>query len=147
MSASGSGGAVDGGFRGASRSGWRGRDREGGILARLLRAAHGGRGGVLLVEGESGIGKSRLLEETVETAAAMGFMIARGAAEELGRVVPLAPLMSAFGETNQTLLGSREPASGVDVRLRLVEGLQARLEERAARGPLLVTLDDLHWAD
>jgi DNA-binding CsgD family transcriptional regulator len=102
---------------------------------------------VLLVEGEWGIGKTRLLEESVETAAAMGFMIARGAAEELGRVVPLAPLMAAFGETTQTLLGSRGPAGGVDLRLRLVEGLQARLEERAARGPLLVTLDDLHWAD
>ena len=102
---------------------------------------------MLLVEGESGIGKTRLLEEAVKTAAAMGFMIARGAAEELGRVMPLAPLMSAFGETTQTLLGSRGPADGADVRLRLVEGLQARLEERAARGPLLVTLDDLHWAD
>src|SRR3954471_3457894 len=93
VSASGSGGAADGGFGGSSRSGWRGRDREWGILARLLRAAHGGRGGVLLVEGESGIGKSRLLEEAVETAAAMGFMTACGVADELGRVVPLAPLM------------------------------------------------------
>jgi DNA-binding CsgD family transcriptional regulator len=103
---------------------------------------------VLLVEGESGIGKTRLLKETVETAAAMGFMIACGAADELGRMVPLAPLMSAFGETTQTLLGSsREAADSGDLRLRLVEGLQARLEERAAHGPLLVTLDDLHWAD
>jgi ATP/maltotriose-dependent transcriptional regulator MalT len=116
-------------------------------VARLLRAVHDGRGGVLLVEGESGIGKSRLLDEAVETGTAMGFMIARGAAEELGRVVPLGPLMSAFKESTQTLLGPRELANGVDVRLRLVEGLQARLEERAARGPLLVTLDDLHWAD
>ncbi|GAA4498102.1 LuxR family transcriptional regulator [Actinoallomurus oryzae] len=147
VSTPGPGGAADGGFGGASRSGWRGRDRESEILTRLLRAAHSGRGGVLLVEGESGIGKTRLLEEAVETAAAMGFMLARGAADELGRVVPLAPLMSAFGETTQTLLGSQEPADGTDVRLRLVEGLQARLEERAARGPLLATLDDLHWAD
>jgi DNA-binding CsgD family transcriptional regulator len=102
---------------------------------------------MLLVEGEPGIGKTRLLEEAVEIAAAMGFLIARGAADELGRVVPLAPLMSALGETTQTLLGSRGLTDGVDVRLRLVEGLQARLEERSARGPLLVTLDDLHWAD
>ena len=73
-------------------------------MASRLRAAHGGRGGVLLVEGESGIGKSRLLEEAVETAAATGFMIARGAADELGRVVPLAPLMSAVPSQPSCLL-------------------------------------------
>ncbi|GAA4632461.1 hypothetical protein GCM10023196_066010 [Actinoallomurus vinaceus] len=102
---------------------------------------------MLLVEGGHGIGKSRLIEEAVEAAAAMGFMIARGAAEEWRRVVPLAPLMSALGETPQTLLGSNRPADGVDLRLRLVEGLQARLEERAGRCSFLLTLDDLHWAD
>jgi DNA-binding CsgD family transcriptional regulator len=111
----------------------------------LLRAAEGGRGGVLLVDGQSGMGKSRLLAQAVEDAADRGFMVARGTADEAARLAPLAPLTAALGESTQTLLASREDA--VDARLWLVEQLQARLEERGAAGPQLITLDDLHWAD
>jgi DNA-binding NarL/FixJ family response regulator len=117
------------------------------MVARLLRAARGGRGGVLLFEGEPGIGKSRLLEEAAEAAASLRFTLARGEAEKLSRVVALGPLILALGESTRTLLASHELADGVDARLRLLDAVQARLEERAARGPLLITLDDLHWAD
>jgi ATP/maltotriose-dependent transcriptional regulator MalT len=119
------------------------------VLAGLLGAAERGRGGVLLVEGQSGIGKSRLLTEAVQAAAGRGFMVARGTAEEAGRLAPLAPLTAALGESTQALLASHETvrSNAVDVRLWLMERLQAQLEERAARGPQLVTLDDLHWAD
>lgn len=147
VSAVGSAAGVD--LTGSSRCGWRGRSREWGILAGLLRAAEGGRGGVLLVEGLSGTGKSRLLAEAVEAAAGRGFMLARGAADESGRLAPLAPLMAAFGVSPQTLLaaGGLGRSDAVDLRLWLVGRLQARLEERVAHGPLLVTLDDLQWAD
>jgi predicted ATPase len=101
---------------------------------------------VLLVEGQSGMGKSPLLAEAVEVAAPRGFVLARGTADESGQLAPLKPLMSAFGESPQTLLASQDRAPA-DQRLLLVEELQARLEERAARGPHLVTLDDLQWAD
>ncbi|WP_460347276.1 helix-turn-helix transcriptional regulator [Actinoallomurus acanthiterrae] len=130
----------------SSRRGWRGRDREWQVLAGPLRAAVSGRGGVLLVEGESGVGKSRLLAEAVEAAAGLGFVLARGMADESARLAPLKPLMSAFGESTQTLLASRGMMPA-DARLLLVEELQARLENRAADGPYLVTLDDLQWAD
>jgi DNA-binding CsgD family transcriptional regulator len=132
---------------GRSRNGWRGRDREWELVARLLRAAGGGRGGVLLFEGEPGIGKSRLLDEAAEAAVSLRFTLARGAAERLSRVVALGPLIQALGQSTQTLLASPDLAGGGDARLRLLEAVQARLEERAARGPLLITLDDLHWAD
>jgi DNA-binding CsgD family transcriptional regulator/tetratricopeptide (TPR) repeat protein len=115
----------------------------------MLRAAEAGRGGVLLVEGRSGIGKTRLLSEASEAAASRGFMLARGGVEEPGGLVPLEPLMAAFGESAQTMLTSlgAEHAGAVDLRLWLVRELQARLEERAARGPQLVALDDLQWAE
>jgi ATP/maltotriose-dependent transcriptional regulator MalT len=131
------------------RSGWRGRSREWEVLAGLLREAERGRGGVLLLDGPSGMGKSRLLAEAIGTAADRGFNVARGTADEAARLAPLAPLMAALGESTQALLACHETArsNAVDVRLWLVEQLQARLEERAARGPHLVTLDDLHWAD
>jgi hypothetical protein len=66
----------------SSRRGWRGRTREWGLVAGLLRAAQSGCGRVLLVEGQSGIGKSRLLAEAVEAAAGCGFVLARGTADE-----------------------------------------------------------------
>ena len=75
--------AVCGDPEDLSRPGYRDRAREWRVVTRLLRAAGAGRGGVLLVEGPSGIGKSRLLAEAVEAAAKRGFMIARGGADEL----------------------------------------------------------------
>jgi DNA-binding CsgD family transcriptional regulator len=131
-----------GGPEGRSRPGHRGRAREWGVVTRLLRAAEAGRGGVALVEGPSGMGKSRLLAEAADAATARGFMIARGRADELRRLVPLTPLMSALGESWE-----RPQGSSGDLRLWLVDRLRARLEERLARGPMLITLDDLQWAD
>jgi DNA-binding CsgD family transcriptional regulator len=115
----------------------------------LLRAAEQSRGGVLLVEGRSGMGKTRLLGDAVEAAAARGFMIAHSAADEPSRLAPLVPLMIALGESPQTLRDVRAatPPDAVDLRLRLIEQLQTRLEERVSRGPLLIALDDLQWAD
>jgi predicted ATPase len=101
---------------------------------------------VLLVEGRTGMGKSRLLAEAVEAAARRGFILSRGRADEADKLSPLKPLMSAFGESPQTLSASWDQAPA-DQRLWLVDTLQARLEERAAQGPHLVTLDDLQWAD
>jgi DNA-binding CsgD family transcriptional regulator len=134
---------------GLSWRGWRGRAREWSVVNRLLRAAETGRGGVLLVEGPSGIGKSRLLAETVDAAARRGFMIADGGADELRRLVPLAPLMSALGESARTLgVPEKMTSSDVgDLRLWLVDQLRTRLEDRLVRGAMLVALDDLQWAD
>jgi ATP/maltotriose-dependent transcriptional regulator MalT len=133
-----------------SRPGWRGRNREWRAIADLLRAAEAGRGGTLLVEGRSGIGKSRLIGEAADAAAARGFMLARGRADEASRLMPLSPLLSALGESSRALRAAGAAAvrpDPVDLRFWLVERLQERLEQSAARGPLLLTVDDLHWAD
>jgi DNA-binding CsgD family transcriptional regulator/tetratricopeptide (TPR) repeat protein len=102
----------------------------------------------LLVEGRSGIGKSRLIEEAADAAGDRGFMLARGRADEASRLMPLSPLLSALGESWRALRaeGAVRP-DPVDLRFRLIERLQDRLERSAARGPLLLTVDDLHWAD
>src|SRR3954452_6202786 len=85
--------------RGSSWPGWRGRSREWELVAGLLRAARVGRGGGLLVEGQSGGGKSRMLAVAAAAAARWGFRVARGFADELTQLIPLAPLMSALGES------------------------------------------------
>src|SRR5256886_17297295 len=57
-----------------------GRQRESEVLERLLEAARGGSGGVLVVDGEPGVGKTALLEYAVE--AARGFRVARAVGVE-----------------------------------------------------------------
>jgi DNA-binding CsgD family transcriptional regulator len=113
----------------------RGREHEWGIVLGLLKAAEAGRPGVLLVEGEPGTGKSLLLEEAVRAAVARGLTPAAGRAPELCRLTPAEPLLSALGEP--------VPAH----ESLLVETMRSSLEKRAGAGPVLVSLDDLHWAD
>ncbi|MFD0732822.1 helix-turn-helix transcriptional regulator [Planotetraspora mira] len=140
-----SGSAAD--FKSSSRPGWRGREREWAAVARALRAAAEGRGGVLLVEGQMGMGKSRLLHEAAEVAEHTGFAVLRGTADELSQMMPLMPLISALGESPHALLTGMAVSDVLDLRLLMTEQLRSRLEGRAAQGPVLVTLDDLHWAD
>ncbi|MET8141413.1 AAA family ATPase [Sphaerisporangium sp. NPDC005288] len=133
----------------SSWPGWRGRGREWELIARLLRAARASRGGVLLVEGPPGVGKSRMLDVAARTALRRGFRTARGFADVLTQMMPLAPLLSALGEPG------RSPPTGMDTglpgatdqRLSLLADLHEPLETMVAHGPVLVTLDDLHWAD
>ena len=60
----------------------RGRRRELNIALDLLRGAEAGRGGILLVEGEPGIGKSRILRELSDAAARHGFSLVCDAADK-----------------------------------------------------------------
>ncbi|WP_275415256.1 helix-turn-helix transcriptional regulator [Planotetraspora silvatica] len=141
--------AGEPGFCGSSRLGWRGRAREWKLVVGLLQAAKVGRGGIVLVEGRSGAGKSRLLGMAVAAAATAGFGVAQGAADELTQLIPLAPLISALEPSGRTLpaddcLALAGPA---DQRLLLVERLLGPLEQRVAQGPMLLALDDVQWAD
>ena len=139
---------ADGSER-SSWPGWRGRAREWRAVTDLLCQAEHGRGGVLLVEGALGMGKTRLLGEAADAAARRGFAVMRGATDEVRRLAPLAPLLSALEESAHSLLasGGIGGSDAADVRFWLMEQLRGRLEERAARGPVLLPLDDLHWAD
>ncbi|MBB6474844.1 DNA-binding CsgD family transcriptional regulator/tetratricopeptide (TPR) repeat protein [Sphaerisporangium rubeum] len=114
-------------------------------MAQALRSAKTGRGGVVLVEGRSGAGKSRLLDLAAAGAAELGLDVARGAADEVTRLVPLAPLSSALGDPG--LLWTGEETGATDQRLLMLERLRGPLERRVALRPMLLTLDDTHWAD
>jgi DNA-binding SARP family transcriptional activator len=115
-------------------------------LARLSAAwaslAHGGVG-VALVVGEPGIGKSRLAARFAAEVHAGGAAVLAGRAEREPDQ-PYAPLVGALGEEAPELRGASDPRAGrVQAHGALVEAI-----ERAAAGrPLLLVLDDLHWAD
>ena len=119
----------------------RGREAEQKIIRDLLRCAQRGGGGVVLVEGEPGIGISLLLRDATNVAAELGFSLAVGAADQLGHAIPLFPLRAAL----------RDPFAGPspdhpDATAWWITEIRAHLEQRAAAAPVLVCLDDLQWA-
>jgi hypothetical protein len=105
------------------------------VIDAALGGARDGRGSVLLIEGGAGLGKSRLLEETVRLAGRAGVRAAVGRADVDDNVVPMAPLMAACFGGNAPLLDrddlSALRAPGEDRYWVLLE-LEAQLE-RAAR--------------
>src|SRR5437870_1045540 len=70
-----------------------GRDRQVATIERLLDDAASRRGRVLLVAGEAGVGKSRLVAEARARAAARGFLALQGACFEPDRACPYAPFL------------------------------------------------------
>ncbi|HEX6449721.1 MAG TPA: ATP-binding protein, partial [Trebonia sp.] len=75
----------------------RGRDAELRTVRELLRRTTAGAGGVLLVDGERGMGKSLLLREAADEGARQGFSLATGAGDRLGGQLPLFALRMAVG--------------------------------------------------
>ncbi len=128
----------------------RGRDAELESIGVQLDRVRSGVGAVVLVEGEPGMGKTRLLAEAARIARRLTFRVGAGAAEPGGGVVELAPLMTALFEGSHPLLersGLPELRSLPEERYWLLHDLQAMLERSALDGPLLISLDDLQWAD
>ena len=117
----------------------------GELLDRAAQGAAAGASGVLLVDGEPGIGKSLLLRDCAQVAAGRGFSLATGAADQLGQTIPFFPLLTAL---RQPLTGGEpppgDPADAVPAR---IGALHDQLIERAAVAPVLVSVDDLQWAD
>jgi DNA-binding CsgD family transcriptional regulator len=134
------------GDRSAGDEAIRGRAAEQRIVRDLLRRAQQGHGGVVLVDGEPGIGKSRLLGDATDEAAERGFALSVGTADQLGRAVPFFALRAALPEpfARPTGGGHHDPP---DEPAWWISQLRAHLERRAVTNPVLVCLDDLQWAD
>ena len=99
----------------------------------------------MLVEGEPGMGKSLLLREATDVAAGLGFSLAAGAPDQLSRSIPFFALRAALPEPFAKITAGRRHDLP-DAPAWWISQLQAHLEQRAAANPVLVCLDDLHWA-
>jgi DNA-binding CsgD family transcriptional regulator/tetratricopeptide (TPR) repeat protein len=149
-----------------------GRRDELASLAGPMRRAQDSEPGCALIGGEAGVGKTRLAGELAARAAAAGFTVLVGHCIELGAEgLPLAPLVDALRALARTtppeelaeLLGPAGPGLGrllpelapdatwlpaegmhAGQLLELVLGLLGRL---SAGRPVMLVLEDLHWAD
>jgi hypothetical protein len=145
-SSAGAHGRVTSPQRSAGAEVMRGREPEQKLIRDLLRYAQRGAGGVLLVDGEPGIGKSLLLRHATDDAAEQGFSLAAGAADQLGQAIPFFALRAALREPFAELI-SDDPGHGLPAAAAWwMTRIRAHLEQRAAAAPVLVCLDDLHWA-
>ena len=145
-----------------------GRSRESAAVGESVGAAVTGGIGLVLVAGEPGIGKTRLLEEAAATASRRGALVAWGHSPPSAGTPAMWPWVHAIGAVLQArpaeaqrrwrdgeighLLDSAAdelppllPDSGA--RFRLFERVTALIGESAAERPVVLIIDDLHWAD
>jgi class 3 adenylate cyclase/tetratricopeptide (TPR) repeat protein len=120
-----------------------GREAELTFLAQALARARGGRGQLVAVAGEPGVGKSRLVWEFLHTARAEGWQTLEAAAVSYGRERPYLPVIALV----RAVFGWAD-GDGLDARRRLAAVLGADAPARLA-SPLLALvsapLDDPHW--
>lgn len=149
-----------------------GRDDDLAALLPRLAAAARGAGGTIVLAGEGGVGKTRLAEVFADEAHRRGFRVAAGRAFPVESGVPYALFADAFmpviRELEPTALATLTrgadaelsvvlPALGAasrpqsddpsELRSRLLWTVAEFVRALSQRQPLLLLLDDLHWAD
>jgi DNA-binding CsgD family transcriptional regulator/tetratricopeptide (TPR) repeat protein len=154
-----------------------GRDTEAAQLRAALDQAAGGRPAIVVVAGEAGVGKTRLVTDLVGRAGELGAVALTGGCLDVGDgVLAYAPLVEALrplvglldaGELDRVLGGARgelarvvpelgppagaggggRPSEAPLAPTRLFELLLGVLHRLAEGGPVLLVVEDLHWAD
>jgi tetratricopeptide (TPR) repeat protein len=118
-------------------------------LARLrasLRDALDRRGALILVTGEAGIGKTRLVETCAAEAERAGATVAWGRCWEAGGAPAYWPWIEVLRALDADVPGLGEQAAGED-RFALFDAVTQVLLGAAAERPLVIVLEDLHAAD
>lgn len=139
-------------------------------LEAAVEAALGGDGRMLVLEGAAGVGKTRLVDAACELAAERGLRVLRARGAELERefsygiarqlLEPLiagappdlrADLLRGAAGRAAVLFDDQQvappPAAGPDARFAILHALFWLAANVGERGPVLMAVDDLHWAD
>jgi DNA-binding CsgD family transcriptional regulator len=128
----------------------RGRTAELKVISALVAAVAQGRGGVLVIEGPPGIGKSRLLTEVMALADKSGVRALFGEAFEYQQAVPFFSLFMATLRADPPVGDAealRRLGGSADLRYWVVHDLADAIHAAAAQTPLVIVLEDIHWAD
>lgn len=153
-----------------------GRDAPLSAAFHVLDRARAAHGGTLLVSGEAGIGKSRVVRAMLERARGLGFLALQGACFEADRAHPYAPLLDLVRTLSATtspalVAHSFAPASGElvtlfpelrsifpdttprqtidpeDDRRRLFHSFTEAIHALGKIQPVLLVIEDVHWSD
>lgn len=145
-----------------------GRSKAMALLRARLAEAKQGRGGLCALVGEAGIGKTRCMEELAAVARADGFSVCVGRSTEdavapvfwpwvqvLHAIVRVRPALHPAADALLTRLSGVDGSQdATDVQHEktsnsfwLFEGVSGLLRDAGREGPILLLLDDLHWAD
>lgn len=128
----------------------RGREQEFAALTGLLEDAERGKGGLLLIEGAPGSGKSRLLEEARLAAGRRGLRVFHGGGDPEGHTVALGPILQAFSSGSDPLFDARQLSDATQLPNQgfwILQEIRERLERAAMATPLVVLVDDVQWCD
>nr|BBH95751.1 transcriptional activator [Thermogemmatispora argillosa] len=157
-------GGVQAGQTGGGRSGpggqaWPfvGREEPLGHLLKLARqVAATGQGATVLIQGEDGSGKTRLLDELVVRLEALseGWIVLRGACSPFDELLAYGPFLEALqglglDPLSDTLTAVSPPLGNAlpEGQGRFMWSLWQTLRSLARTAPLLLAIDDLHWAN
>lgn len=147
-----------------------GREEHVALLVEAFERARGGEPRTVLVGGDAGIGKTRLVQELGEVAVGRGAVVAVGECVAAGaQRLPFAPFTGALRSLRRQLpaevaeavggredvlagilpepAGVRAPVPEPDGAARMFELTARVLERLAGERPLVLVLEDLHWAD
>jgi DNA-binding CsgD family transcriptional regulator/tetratricopeptide (TPR) repeat protein len=149
-----------------------GRRTEVGALGAALERAATGRPTGVLLSGDAGVGKSRLVAEATERAGAAGFTVLVGRCLDTGEsalpYLPFTEIVGALAATRPELVaehvalrhllpggyprggepGAEHPREDRDLgQLQVFDAVLSALAELSADAPTLVVVEDLHWAD
>ena len=145
----------------SSTEGLVGREAELALAAAAVRRLSEGRASVLVIEGEAGIGKTRLVQSIIDDARSRDVAVFCGQAHPFERTRPFGVVAGALGVSRRSpdprraaigaLLGGPRgsaPASAAgDIQYRVVEEIVDLVEMSCAERPVLLVAEDLHWAD
>jgi predicted ATPase len=141
-------------LRAWSGEGLVGREAELDLASAAVRQLREGRASTLVVEGEAGIGKTRLVQSIVDGARARDVAVFCGQAHPFERTRPFGVVAAAL-EVSRRSVDQRRAAIGAllagqaagDIQFRVVEEIVDLVEASCAERPVLLVAEDVHWAD